>query len=89
MPKFNVLVLLSLYTHVVANRLNLKYTRCYVMAEWLTLLTKDVGRGTLFESLRIPVIVWVFFLPATVKGLRTRQQQQIHSFTVFIKLTTK
>ena len=45
MPKFNVSVLLSLYTHVVANRLNLKYTRCAVMAEWLTHLTKDVGRG--------------------------------------------
>ena len=35
MPKFNVLVLLSLYTHVIANRLNLKYTRA-VMAEWST-----------------------------------------------------
>ena len=55
MPKFNVLVLPSLYTHVIANRLNLKYTRCAVMAEWLTHLTKDVG-GTRFESLRIPVI---------------------------------
>ena len=28
MPKFNVLVLLSLYTHVIANRLDLKYVRC-------------------------------------------------------------
>ena len=29
MPKFNVLVLLSLYTHVNVNRLNLKvYTSC-------------------------------------------------------------
>ena len=33
MPKFNVLVLLSLYTHVIANHLNLKYIRCTVMAE--------------------------------------------------------
>ena len=55
MPEFNVLVLLSLYTHVIANRLNLKYIRCAAMAEWLTHLTKDVG-GTLFESFRIPVI---------------------------------
>ena len=55
MPKFNVLVLLSLYTHVTANRLNLKHIRCAVMAEWLTHLTKDVG-GTRFESFRIPVI---------------------------------
>ena len=54
MPKFNVLVLLSLYTHVTANRLRLKYIRCAVMAEWLTHLTKDIG-GTQFESLRIPV----------------------------------
>ena len=79
MPKFNVLllVLLSLYTHVLVNHLNLKYIRRSVMAEWLTHLTKDVG-GTRFESLRIPVInfhpwmlmfVWVFSLPATVKGL--------------------
>ena len=45
MPKFNLLVLLSLCRHVIANRLNLKYTRCAVMAEWLTHLTKDVGRG--------------------------------------------
>ena len=43
MPKFNALVLLSLYTHVTANRLNLKYIRCAVMAEWLRHLTKDVG----------------------------------------------
>ena len=29
MPKFNVLVLLSLYTHVIANRLKFKvYTLC-------------------------------------------------------------
>ena len=55
MPKFNVLVLLSLCTHVIANRLNLKYTRRAVMAEWLMHLTKDVA-GTLFESLWIPVI---------------------------------
>ena len=97
MPKFNVLVLLSIYAHVIANRLNLKYIRCAVMAEWLTNLTKDIG-GTRFESLRIPVInfhpwmlmfVWVFFLPAIVKGLRTIEQQGIHSFTVCIKLTTK
>ena len=45
MPKFNVLMQLSFYTHVTANRLNLKYTRRAVMAEWLTHLTKDVGRG--------------------------------------------
>ena len=44
MPKFNVLVLLSLYTHVTANRFNSKYTRRAVMAEWLMHLTKDVGR---------------------------------------------
>ena len=50
MPKFNVLVLLSLYIHV-ANRLNLKYTGCAVMAEWLTHLTKDVGRGAPGSSL--------------------------------------
>ena len=43
MPTFNVLVLLSLYTHVIANHLNLKYTRA-VMAKWLTYLTKDIGR---------------------------------------------
>ena len=54
MPKFSVLVLLSLYTHVIANRLNLKYKHCAVMAEWLTHLTKDIG-GIRFESLRIPV----------------------------------
>ena len=42
MPKFNVLVLLSL-THVIANCLNLKYIRRAVMAEWLTHLTKDAG----------------------------------------------
>ena len=66
------------------------------MAEWLTHLTKDVG-GTRFESLRIPVnfhlwmlmFVWVFFLPAAVKGLRAREQQGIDNFTVFITLTTK
>ena len=35
MPKFNVLllVLLSLYTHVTVNHLNLKYIRRSVMAE--------------------------------------------------------
>ena len=44
MPKFHVLMLLSLYTHVTANHLNLKYIHCVVMAEWLTHLTKDVGR---------------------------------------------
>ena len=97
MPKFDVLVLLSLYTHVISNSLNLKYIRCAVMAEWLTNLTKDVG-STRFESLRIPVInfppldVNVYlgvFLPATFTGLRTREQQGIRSFTVFIKLTTK
>ena len=57
MPKFNVLllVLLSLYTHVIVNHLKLKYIRRSAMAEWLTHLTKDVG-GTRFESLRIPVI---------------------------------
>ena len=55
LPEFNVLVLPSLYTHVIVNRLNLKYIRCAVMAEWLTHLTKDVG-GTRVESFRIPVI---------------------------------
>ena len=48
-------MLLSLYTHVIANRLNLKYIRCAVMAEWLTDHTKDIG-GTRFESLRAPVM---------------------------------
>ena len=62
MSKFNVLMLLSLYPHVIANRLNLKYIRCAVMAEWLTHLTKDIG-GTWFESFRIPVIN---FLPLDV-----------------------
>ena len=44
MPNFNVLVLPSLPC-VIANRLNLKYIRRAVMAEWLTHLTKgkDVG----------------------------------------------
>ena len=42
MPIFNVLVLPSL-THIIAYRLNLKYTCRAVMAEWLTDLTKDVG----------------------------------------------
>ena len=99
MPKFNVLllVLLSLYTHVTVNHLNLKYIRRFMMAEQLTHLTKDAG-GTQFEFLRIPVISFPpldvnvclgVFLPATVKGLRTREQQGIHSFIVFIKLTTK
>ena len=95
MLKFNVLllVLLSRYTYVIVNHLNLKYICRSAMAEWLTYLTKDVG-GTQFESLQIPVInllmfVWVFFLPATVKQLRTREQQGIHSFAVFITLTTK
>ena len=57
MPKFNVLllVLLSLYTHVLVNHLNLKYLRRSVIAEWLTHLTKDLG-GTRFETLRISVI---------------------------------
>ena len=45
LPKSNVLVLPSVYTHVIANRLNLNYTRCAVMAEWLTDLTKDVDWG--------------------------------------------
>ena len=39
MPKFNVLLLLSL-THVIANRLNSKHRRHAVMAEWLTAPTK-------------------------------------------------
>ena len=55
MPKFNVLVLLNLYTHVTVNHLNLKHIHCSVMAEWLTHLTKDIG-GTWFESFQIPVI---------------------------------
>ena len=33
------------------------------------------------------MFVSVFFLPATVKCLRTREQQGIHNFTVFITLT--
>ena len=37
-PKFKCFSL----THVIANRLNLKYIRRAVMAEWLTHLTKDV-----------------------------------------------
>ena len=43
MPKFNVLllVLLSLYTHVLVNHLILKYICRAVMAKWLTHLTKD------------------------------------------------
>ena len=55
MPKFDVLllVLLSLYMHVLVNHLNLKYICRAVMAEWLTYQTKDLG-GTRFESLRIP-----------------------------------
>ena len=51
MPKFNVLVLLSLCTHLTDNRLNLKYTGCAVMAKWLTHLTKDIGRGAPGSSL--------------------------------------
>ena len=98
MPKFIVLLsmLLSLYTYVTVNHLNLKYIRRSVMAEWLTHPTKD-ARGTRFEFLRIPVInfrpldvnVCLGVFLGTVKGLRTREQQGIHSFTVFIKLTTK
>ena len=42
MPKFDVLMLLSL-THVIANRLNSKYLRHAGMADWLTYLTKNVG----------------------------------------------
>ena len=54
MPKFNILlsVLLSLYTHVIVNHLNLKYISRSAMAECLTHLTKDI-RGTRFESLRL------------------------------------
>ena len=98
MAKFNVLllVLLSLYTHVIVNNLNLKYMRRSAMAEWLTHLTKDLG-GTRFESLWIPVInfppldvnVCLGVFVACYKGLRTREQQGIHSFAVFITLTTK
>ena len=56
MPKFNVLflVLLSLYTCVTVNQLNVKYIYHSVMAEWLTHPTKDAG-GTRFEFLWIPV----------------------------------
>ena len=45
MPKLNVLLLVlpSLYRHVLVNHLNLKYIRCAVMTEWLTHLTKDLG----------------------------------------------
>ena len=58
MPKFNVLllVLLSLYTHAIANHLNLQYTRCAVMANWLTHLTKDVDRGHPVRVSTDPVI---------------------------------
>ena len=54
MSKFNILlsVLLSLYTIVIVNHLNLKYIRRSAMAECLAHLTKDV-RGTWFESLRL------------------------------------
>ena len=41
MPKFNVLML-SRLTHIIANRLNLKYISRVIMAEWLTHLTDDV-----------------------------------------------
>ena len=44
MPNFNVLVLLSL-PDVIADRLNLKYMRCAVMAKWLTHLTKGKNVG--------------------------------------------
>ena len=89
MPKSNVLVLLSLYTHVIANRLNLKYIRCPVMAEWLTHLTKDIG-GTRFESLRMPVInfpaldvdVWLGVFLACYsqrfEDKRTTRNSQLH-----------
>ena len=77
MPKFNVLMLSSL-THVIANLLNLKHICCAVMAEWLTHLTKDVGypvRVSLdpnFPPLML-MFVWVFLMPATVKGLKTKE----------------
>ena len=68
------------------------------MTEGLTHLTKNLG-GTPFESLRIPVInfpppdvivcLGVFLACYSQLSLRTREQQGIHSFTVFIKLTTK
>ena len=78
MPKFNVLLLLSL-THVIANRSDSKYLRDAVMAEWLTHLTKDVGNliqvspAPQFETFHSWMCVWAFFLPATVKGLRTKE----------------
>ena len=91
MPKFNVLllVLLNLYTRVTVNRLNLKYIHRSVSAEWLMHPTKDAG-GTQFEFLRIPVInfrpldvnVCLGVFLGTVEGLRTREQHEIHSFTV-------
>ena len=34
MPKFNFLVLLSLFTYVISNHLNLKHIHCAVMSEW-------------------------------------------------------
>ena len=80
MPQFNVLVLPSL-THRVANRLNLKYIRHIVMAEWLTHLIKDVGvlgsslSRSQFLTFRPQMLMFVcaFFLPATIKDLRTRE----------------
>ena len=42
MPKFHVLVLLSL-THSYANHLNSKHQRRAVIAGWLSHLIKDVG----------------------------------------------
>ena len=87
MPKFNVLVPLSLYTHVIANRLNLKYVRCAMMAEWLTHLTKDVGGNPVrvfpdpSYKLSTPwmlIFIWVFFLPTIVKGLRTTRTSQLY-----------
>ena len=54
MPKFHVLVLPSL-THVIANRLNSKYLRRAVIAEWVIASDQGCG-GTRFESLRQPIL---------------------------------
>ena len=82
-------------THVIANRLNLKYRRRDVMAEWLTHLAKDV----VFESLRIrPVInfppldvnvclgVFLACYSQRFEDKRTTRNSQLYCF---IKLTTK
>ena len=62
MPKFNVLLLPRL-THVIDNRLNSKYLRYTVMAEWLTHLTKDLRnpvRVSLAPSFKLSTPGYVF-----------------------------